>query len=167
VNDHFGSSVAIDGTTVAVGAPYDNWIATDKGAAYIFSTPYDRDVDGLLDSWEIAHFGTITDQTAMDDTDGDGLINLLEEAFATDPLTPDLVAAPTAVDEGGYLTITITKNAGVTYLVQSSPTPIDADFSAATTTVLIDDPITLKVRDNVLIETSPGRFMRVKVTAAP
>jgi hypothetical protein len=40
-------------------------------------------------------------------------------------------------------------------------------FSADSTTVLIDDATTLKVRDNSLIGTVPDRFMRVKVTAAP
>ncbi len=34
--DGFGGSVAIDGTTVAIGAPSDDSIITDKGAAYVF-----------------------------------------------------------------------------------------------------------------------------------
>lgn len=34
--DGFGWSVAIDGTTVVAGAPFDDWIATDRGAAYVF-----------------------------------------------------------------------------------------------------------------------------------
>ena len=40
-------------------------------------------------------------------------------------------------------------------------------FSPASTTVLINDATTLKVRDNILMGTAPGRFLRVKVTAAP
>ena len=40
-------------------------------------------------------------------------------------------------------------------------------FSSATTAILINNPTTLKVRDNVLIGTTPTRYMRVKVTAAP
>ncbi|GMQ89009.1 MAG: hypothetical protein BMS9Abin09_0453 [Gammaproteobacteria bacterium] len=36
-NDYFGHAVAIDGDTVAVGAPYDdNGTGTDAGAAYVF-----------------------------------------------------------------------------------------------------------------------------------
>jgi hypothetical protein len=33
--------------------------------------------------------------------------------------------------------------------------------------VLINNPTTLKVRDNVLFSTPPARFMRVQLTAAP
>ena len=40
-------------------------------------------------------------------------------------------------------------------------------FSAASTTVLLDNATTLKVRDNVLSSTPGSRFMRVKVAAAP
>ena len=40
-------------------------------------------------------------------------------------------------------------------------------FSVSSTTVLINNATTLKVRDNFLIGTSPPRFMRVKVTASP
>jgi len=42
-----------------------------------------------------------------------------------------------------------------------------ASFSPATTTVLLDNATTLKVRDNVLVGTPPARFLRVKVIAAP
>ena len=58
----------------------------------------------------------------------------------------------------------------MTYEVQSAGSLLPAlpdSFSAASTTVLINDVTTLKVRDNFLIGTSPPRFMRVKVTAAP
>jgi hypothetical protein len=37
----------------------------------------------------------------------------------------------------------------------------------ASTTVIIDDPTTLKVRDNVTIGSQNSRFLRVKVVAAP
>ena len=66
--------------------------------------------------------------------------------------------------------MTITKQPGVTYEVQSAASLLPAlpdSFSAATTTVLTNNATTLKVRDNTLIGTPPARFMRVKVTAAP
>jgi len=66
--------------------------------------------------------------------------------------------------------MTITKQIGVTYEVQSAGTLLEgqpASFSPATTTVLLDTATTLKVRDNVLIGTPPARFLRVKVNAAP
>lgn len=40
-------------------------------------------------------------------------------------------------------------------------------FSAASTTVLINNATTLKVRDNFAISTTPRRFIRAQVTAAP
>jgi len=39
VGDNFGWAVAIDGMTVAVGAPFDDTSATDRGAAYVFGFP--------------------------------------------------------------------------------------------------------------------------------
>ena len=66
--------------------------------------------------------------------------------------------------------MTITKQAGVTYEVQSAGSLLPAQpdsFSAASTTVLINNVTTLKARDNFLISGSARRFMRVQVTAAP
>jgi len=66
--------------------------------------------------------------------------------------------------------MTITKQIGATYEVQSAGTLLGGQptsFSPATTTVLLDTATTLKVRDNVLIGTPPARFLRVKVNAAP
>lgn len=37
--DNFGFSVAIDGTTVVAGAPFDDTSAVDRGAAYVFGSP--------------------------------------------------------------------------------------------------------------------------------
>ena len=96
--------------------------------------------------------------------DGDGVVELLEYAFGGDPKSPDAANLPAAVDEGGYLTVTLTKRPGVTFLVETSPDLQAASWSAANTTVLIDNSITLKVRDNVLIGASPGRYLRVRVT---
>ncbi len=168
LNELFGFAVAIDGMTVAIGTPWDGSVMASKGYAYVFGpASNDFDNDGLLDIWEYARFGSISAHSGMDDSDGDGRVELLEEAFNTNPLLPDVAGAPQAVDEGGYLTMTIAKRAGVTYSVQSAATPDEASFSAASTTVLVNDATTLKVRDNVVVGPPLSRFMRVKVTAAP
>ena len=48
----------------------------------------DSDGDGLLDEWEIAHFGNL-DQTGEGDPDGDWLSNDREQASETDPIDND------------------------------------------------------------------------------
>ena len=104
------------------------------------------------------------------DDDGDGLVNLLEQAFGLNPAVPDAQGVPQPVNEGGWLTITITKHPGVTYAVQTAGTLAAGQpnsFDTATTTVLIDNATTLKVRDNVPFGTPPARFMRVVVAPAP
>jgi drug/metabolite transporter superfamily protein YnfA len=168
LGDNFGDAAAVDGNTIAVGAPLDDGNTSDRGAVYVFGLPpLDADSDGLLDSWEIAHWGTIVGHSALDDFDGDGCRELLEQAFMLDPKLPDAGDAPTPIVEEGYLTISITRQPGVIYTVQSAGTPEDTAFSSATTTVLVDNATTLKVRDNEPIAASTGRFMRVKVSAAP
>ena len=43
-NDQFGTSVGIDGSTVIVGAPLDDLVMFDKGAAYLFDTTPDTTI---------------------------------------------------------------------------------------------------------------------------
>lgn len=168
-SDEFGAAVAVDGTTIVVGTPGDNAGGTDAGFAYVFAPANpDYDGDGLLDIWEYARFGSITAHTATDDTDGDGLKELLEQAFNTDPLAIDSPAAvPAVVSEGNFLTITLSKRAGVSYTVETAGSPDGAAFSTATTTMITNTASTLKVRDNFTPSTAAQRYMRVKVMAAP
>lgn len=170
--DQFAWSLALDGVTAVIGAPGDDTTTTNKGAAYIFGPhPLDQDSDGLLDSWEESHWpGAAASHGPLDDDDRDGLVNLLELAFGMNPTVPDADALTPLTREGGYLTMTLTKRPGAAYEVQSAGTltPGQPDsFSATTTTVLLDNPTTLKVRDNTLTSTATARFMRVQVTGAP
>ena len=166
--DYFGGSVAIDGSTAIVGAPGEDGPTVDRGAAYIFGPANpDFDADGLLDIWEDARFGTTAGHSALDDFDADGREDLIELAFDTDPNRPATSAVLAPMVENGFLTITIARRAGVTYTVETSATPDPVDFSAATTTVLLDTASTLKVRDNFPTSATAQRFLRVLVTAAP
>ncbi len=167
--DSFGTSVAIDGTTVAIGTPKDDSVIADKGYAYVFAPANpDTDGDGLLDIWEYARFGSITAHTATDDTDGDGRKELLEQAFNTNPLAIDAPAAvPAVVSEGNFLSLTLSKRAGVAYTVETAGSPDSAAFSMATTTIIANTASTLKVRDNFTPATAAQRYMRLKVSAAP
>ncbi|MCC7518713.1 MAG: fibronectin type III domain-containing protein [Verrucomicrobiae bacterium] len=50
---------------------------------------FDSDQDGLLDKWEIEHFGSISAQTGSGDPDQDGFTNLQEQQAGTDPNVAD------------------------------------------------------------------------------
>lgn len=49
----------------------------------------DIDLDGLADNWEVSYFGDSSTQNALDDADGDGCNNGVEEVAGTNPLLSD------------------------------------------------------------------------------
>jgi hypothetical protein len=49
----------------------------------------DIDRDGLVDAWEIEHFGDLTSQSGADDYDLDGLVNIEESNLGTNPKLAD------------------------------------------------------------------------------
>ncbi|HUF61495.1 MAG TPA: hypothetical protein VMN36_05420 [Verrucomicrobiales bacterium] len=60
--DHFGTSVTIEGTTVAAGVPLDDFVAFDKGAVYIFGPSDGRAPEIRIeqpDGVELATAGTV------------------------------------------------------------------------------------------------------------
>ncbi len=73
---------------------YDHALTADQ-VAFLHANPgesysaADSDVDGLPDTWEIFHFGTIEAQRGDDDFDGDGADNLQEFEAGTDPTVAD------------------------------------------------------------------------------
>jgi alpha-tubulin suppressor-like RCC1 family protein len=104
------------------------------------------------------------------DLDSDGVPYLLEQAFGLDANVPDQNSLPLPDLENGSLTLTITKHAGVTYEVQTAGTlneNASDSFSAATTTIIIDNAATLKVRDNFILNSNSNRYMRTKVSELP
>jgi hypothetical protein len=155
----------VGGSFPLVGATVSPYIAQ----ANLAPLP-DSDNDGLLDSWELLYWPTTTGHGPLDDDDKDGYAELLELAFGLNPTLSNPGSLPPVTEEGGYLTMTITKQLGVTYEVQTAGTLLPAQpdsFSPATTTVLTNNATTLKVRDNFLTSSSARRFIRVQVTAAP
>lgn len=167
-SDSFGISVAIDGASVVIGTPLDDTQVSDKGTAYFYRpSNNDTDGDGLLDLWEEANFGSLVAQNAGTDGDFDGRTALMELSFNSDPLAPNAVSGPPLAIEGGFLTLTVTKRAGVNYLGESSATPDAPSFSASNTTVLTNNATTLKVRDNFPINGGGKRFIRFKISSAP
>lgn len=167
------STTATDfGLGVIVQADKKIVVSGDTGTSlglvrYVGDFIADADSDGLLDSWELAYWPSTTGHSAADDFDKDGYNELLELGLGLNPTLASAGGLPAAINEGGYLTMTITKQAGVTYEVQSAGSLLTGAFSPATTTVITNNATTLKVRDTVLINTGAARFMRAKVTAAP
>ena len=178
--------MAVSGDTVVIGAPHEDSSATGvssvpnedanhSGASHVFaglgSLPQDDDADGLLDSWELTYWPTISGHSApWRPLQHRSTTELLELAFGLNPITPNAGGLPPVTNEGGYLTMTIMRQPGVTCEVQSAGTLLPgqpASFSTTSTTVLINNTTTLKVRDNMLMGTASTFFVRVKVTAAP
>jgi hypothetical protein len=138
-------------------------------------------------TWQVNKFSTSdigTGLTTMStDFDGDGLPNLLEYAFATDPKTPDPSPVATGLNTNN-LWISFPCNssyADITYTIQSS-TNLDssswsdiAKSSGGAATVPIGSLSavsdsgaglrTVTVTDSTPISTGGRRFLRVKVTS--
>lgn len=86
-------------TTLSEGVNVFTIVATD-GSAYsdqttetisITYTPVDldSDADGLLDDWELTHFGNLTSSTGAADEDTDGLSNSEEYTYGSNPNNAD------------------------------------------------------------------------------
>ena len=153
-----------------------------------FTTPSDpladNDNDGLPDIWESLHGLNPADNSPVDgatgDLDGDGVNNLVEYAFNSDPQIPGTavltsILSRNPTDELDYLVITYPKRLDtdrLTYTVQASTNLQDwapASVEEAAAPVPNADGITVTVSVRVLpaISTSiDGKtFVRVAVSA--
>ena len=67
-------------------------ITVDTGDTFFgtnFHLDIDTDKDGMGDEWEITHFGDLTSHDGNADSDGDGLTDLQEYQYGTNPKNPD------------------------------------------------------------------------------
>ncbi|MGB0990890.1 MAG: PKD domain-containing protein [Akkermansiaceae bacterium] len=105
-----------------------------------------------------------------EDFDGDGIANLLEYITGTDPKSNSSFTQPTLTEENGYMTLTVTKAAGVSgfnLIVQASD---DLDtWVTSNLTILTNDASMLKVRLNDLTTNPsvPKMFLRARATVTP
>ncbi len=125
----------------------------------------DADGDGLPDAWEIAHGLDPATDNHLGDADGDGIPNLLEFVLDLDPNAVDLVGLPLVEPEGGFLTLTATRNPDATAV--NLQIEVSSDLALWSSgpehvTILEDMPTALKARDNTSITESARRFMRLK-----
>jgi uncharacterized repeat protein (TIGR01451 family) len=159
-----------------------NWGGTSSaGTWYIFdvntnSAP-DLEVQGRLvpppltpiQAWRLQWFGSTTNGGVGADTavaSSDGMANLLKYALGLNPLVP--TNSPVVGDiTTGYLRLTTPRNPNatdVTFRVE-----VTGDLAAGTwttdgTTVDQDTPSLLQVHDNVPVDASSGRFIRLHVS---
>ena len=71
----------------------DGSLTAKRRTVLTINAVHDSDGDGLLDAWEIEHFGSL-EYDGHGDYDGDGISDLLEFLFGSDPAADDHV--PTA-----------------------------------------------------------------------
>ncbi len=133
----------------------------------------DANGNGILDTWEITHFGNANpgSNAANADADGDGLSNLMEYALGTNPLLANPTPVTSDLEVVGasrYLRLTVVKNpaaTNLTYTVETSADLRPSAWSTAQTLIEPDSPPgTLRVRDTVPISSAPHRYIRLKVT---
>ncbi|MEK0449172.1 MAG: hypothetical protein RL088_1440 [Verrucomicrobiota bacterium] len=141
-----------------------------EGAAFAVSgAPAVVTIEDLpADSWRFGKFGADSGNPLISgdlaDPDGDGLVNLLEYAFALEPLAVDPPAEPSLGAAG--LSIIYRRNLLATdleYLIQKST---DAAFwmpAAPIEDVLSDDGSVRVIRATIPVGVDPAGFLRVRV----
>ena len=123
------------------------------------------------ENWANAKLGSST-ASATADPDKDGLNNLLEYAFHTDPNAASVTALPQVGMESGYVTLTYTKLMSATdlsYVVEQSASLSPASWSAAPVTevVVATSGVTATIKAKVAITTETQKFLRLSVTKLP
>lgn len=137
---------------------------------------YDLNFTGYLtqwNAWQAEQFpgGSGNPDAAMQfDPDFDGMNNLLEYAFGTEPETSapsNVVQDTTTVSSQNYFRLTVTKNptaTDVTYEVQATSDLSDVNsWTSAGLVIEANTGTELRVRDNMPISGVATRFMRVVV----
>jgi hypothetical protein len=76
------------GTHVSEISDSTEWAYVSAAFDNVVITAIDSDLDGLDDAWEMANFGTLA-YGANDDPDGDGLTNLQEYQYGSNPNADD------------------------------------------------------------------------------
>jgi hypothetical protein len=116
--------------------------------------------------WQVNNFGssTATNALATADPDHDGLSNLLEYAFNTNPLVANASPVTTSV-VSSHLTITVAKNPAATDATFTAEVSSDlVNWSTAGVTVLQNTTTTFQAQDNTVLGAGVRRFIRVSVT---
>jgi uncharacterized delta-60 repeat protein len=165
-----GLAFQVDGRMVVAGTAHNG---TNDDMAVVRlqgDAPLPPDGDGLLDEWEYRYWGTTAGHNDLDDFDGDGYCEIQEQGTGLNPTYPDRGNLPPVAILDGYLTMTVTRQPGVVYEVQSGGSLIPGSakyFSPSNTWTLINDPVHLRVRDNVFVGDESFRCIRLSIQPAP
>ena len=132
-------------------------------------------VESPRHAWRFQNFGTVAGASSsanLADPDADGVVNLIEYALGTHPLSAGsravLLPAASAGAGGDFLTLELARNPAATdvTLVPEVSGDLVAWFSGPEhTTVIENTPTTLRVRDNTPVHAASPRFMRLRVVA--
>jgi hypothetical protein len=135
----------------------------------------DANGNGMLDAWETVKFGNAEPGANLpgDDADGDGISNLLEYAFDSEPRSPS--ASPAEADfaqvgDGKYLRLRVPKNPAATnlsYFIEVSNDLQEGSWSSLQTIIEEDEATHLTVRDHVAVAAGASRFIRLRVVVNP
>jgi hypothetical protein len=123
------------------------------------------------ENWANLKLGSPTaSETA--DPDKDGLPNLLEYAFHTDPNSAASSSLPTVGIEPGYVTLTYTKLMSATdlgYVVEATDSLSPSNWQPATVTeeILATSGVTATIKAKVAFTTETQKFLRLRVTRLP
>lgn len=158
-------------TTLAGPAYYDSDLAApgDQPAACAFVRLQKYSHLLRAENWAKAKLGNAAASLTAD-TDFDGLPQLLEYAFKTDPNSAASAARPQVGMESGYLTLTYTQLLSATdlsYVVQESSdltNPLNWAPATVVQEIVSNNGLTRIVKAKVAINSAPQKFLRLKVS---
>ncbi|MFP6873214.1 MAG: PA14 domain-containing protein [Verrucomicrobiales bacterium] len=168
---------AVDFSTIGVSSPYTFQvpiIATDpvEGSIEVFVSvdltggEADSDLDGMLDTWEIARFGDLS-AGGEDDNDGDGSTNGEEYNADTDPLDAGDFLRITSVNRSvNGIGITWPAKPGRTYAVYRNDDLTVGNWVLIQAGRTVEVPEELSVTD-ASIDNPRTRFYQVRAQAPP
>jgi hypothetical protein len=153
----------LPGTTYHFQVAATNVLGANAGQDQAFTTLMP------VEAWRLQWFGTTANSGPAADTavaTSDGMANLLKYALGLDPLvaTNDPVAGDIST---GFLRLTVPKNpdaTDVSFYVEVTDDVTASSWTTNGTIVDLNTPAQLQVHDTTPVNSSSGRFIRLRVS---
>ena len=171
------NSTSYQDKTVQPGTAYEYHIQAYNVAGYSDFTGLSITTPTQYQSYLATYFTTqqLMDPTVtgdLADPDHDGICNLLEYAFGSNPTVASVASLPVVSVQNGYLTISFVQRVAptdVTYAVEVSGDLVNWSSGSGYTTQVSATSLNaatqqVVVRDNVAVSTTVRRFIRVRVS---